>query len=88
MSLTSERLIPAKFLTITGQILICIIIGITRQDNILTSIANDVDEDSDDYKNADLQIWMALALSIIFVAFEGAILLFGVSLFYDRINTV
>ena len=88
MSLTAERLIPAKFLGITGQILICIIIAITRQDNILTSVADDITEDDTEYKSADTQILSALSLTMLCVAFEGAILLFGVSLFYDRINAV
>ena len=88
MSLTSEKLIPAKFLTITGQILIWIIIAITRQDNILVSVADDITEDDSEYKSADTQILSALSLTMLMMLWEAAILLFGVSLFYDRTNAV
>jgi hypothetical protein len=51
---TTEIIVPAKFITLTAQILAVIIVMVTREDNIFATLPPDTNIDDTDYESAEI----------------------------------
>mmetsp|Transcript_25523 Transcript_25523/g.44509 ORF Transcript_25523/g.44509 Transcript_25523/m.44509 type:complete len:127 (-) Transcript_25523:487-867(-) len=88
MATIAETLIPAKFMSLILQFLLTIFAIYTREDNIFAGIDDDASKSSKAYTDAENVLLAGVALSILCNGVELALLFTGMSLFFDRINTI
>jgi hypothetical protein len=88
MASIAETLIPAKFLSLILQFLLTIFAIYTREENIFAGVADDASKGSKAYTDAENVFLAGVALSIVCLGVELALLFTGMSLFFDRINVV
>ena len=80
MKTVTRSLFPAKFLCLLGHIAMVIVIYFVNDDNIFAGISYSASKDDSEYDDAEKSIVSALSLSVIVMAFELIVLMFGVTM--------
>lgn len=88
MATIAQTLIPAKFLALALQFLLTLFAIYRREENIFAGIDDDASKGSKAYTDAEQVFLAGVALSIVCLGIELALLFTGMSLFFDRINVI
>jgi len=84
MAAFTAKLIPAKFLSLMGNLLLFILISYSKDNNIYPGIRDSAGSGSDEYLQAKQSILAAASLGIICLVLELFLMLTGATLFFHR----
>lgn len=79
---------PAKFIAVICHVVMNINILYTSEQNVYASFDSDISNKDDDFVYANNTLLACAILSLILLGVEIAVLFYGLSLFYDKINII
>jgi hypothetical protein len=86
MTQLTEAIVPAKFMSLAGELILVLVITYTLEENVYASISNTLSTSSSDYLQGERSVLTCVALSVLLLLFQILSLFAGVSLFYDKVN--
>lgn len=88
MAVVTEKLVPMKFLSLMGVLILFIVVSYTKDNNIYTGIPDDADSSSSSYDLAKKSILACTGLGIILLIFELLLMFTGLTLFFNRSSAI
>ena len=82
---TSSVLMPIKFFLLLGQVLLLVLVLQFPQNHIFWGIGEDYSTSSTEFQSANNSLVGISALFIVFLAFEWAMMVLGISLIFAKV---